>query len=62
MTIGPKMLRLPAAHRWLPALLAVISLLNLKKDWPPILKKIPAYAIGSLAAFWMVERIAGFWA
>ena len=28
MTIGPKMLRLPAAHRWLSALLAVISLLG----------------------------------
>jgi hypothetical protein len=42
-------------------MLAVIYLINLKKDWPPVLKKIPAYAIGSLAAFWMVERIAGFW-
>ncbi len=43
-------------------MLAVIYVINLKKDWPPVLKKIPAYAIGSLAAFWMVERIAGFWA
>lgn len=42
-------------------MLAVIYLINLKKDWPPVLKKVPAYAIGSLAAFWMIERIAGFW-
>jgi hydrogenase/urease accessory protein HupE len=42
-------------------MLVVIYLIQLKKDWPPVLKKVPAYAIGSLAAFWMVERIAGFW-
>ena len=42
-------------------MLGVIYLINLKKDWPPVLEKIPAYAIGSLAGFWMVERIAGFW-
>ena len=41
-------------------MLAVIYLINLKKDWPTAVRKIPAYAIGSLAAFWMIERIAGF--
>ncbi|QCK17073.1 HupE/UreJ family protein [Mangrovivirga cuniculi] len=41
--------------------LAVIRGLALKKDWPVILKKVPAYAIGSIAAFWTIERIAGFW-
>lgn len=43
-------------------MLLVIYLINLKKDWPSSLKKVPAYAIGSLAAFWMIERIVGFWA
>lgn len=41
--------------------LAVIRLLSIKKNWPIILKKIPAYAIGIIATFWMVERIAAFW-
>lgn len=42
-------------------MLLVIYLIQLKKDWSPALKKVPAYAIGSLAAFWMIERIVGFW-
>ena len=41
--------------------LALISLLNLKKTWPVYLKKIPAYAIGSIASFWLIERVVGFW-
>ncbi len=42
-------------------MLFVIYLIQLKKEWPMYLKKVPAYAIGSLAAFWMIERIVGFW-
>ncbi|MCX2743889.1 HupE/UreJ family protein [Mangrovivirga sp. M17] len=41
--------------------LLVIRALSYKKNWPLIIKKIPAYAIGSIAAFWTIERIAGFW-
>ncbi len=41
--------------------LVFIKFLSFKKDWPVFLKKIPAYTIGSLAAFWMVERIVIFW-
>jgi len=41
--------------------LAVLKLLAIKKEWPVITKKIPAYAIGSLAAFWMIERVIAFW-
>lgn len=41
--------------------LVFIKLLSYKKDWPVFIKKVPAYAIGSLAAFWMVERIIVFW-
>lgn len=41
--------------------LAILKLIYLKKEWPTLLRKIPAYAIGSLASFWMIERIAAFW-
>jgi hypothetical protein len=40
----------------------LISLLSLHKKWPVYLKKVPAYAIGSIAAFWMTQRIVAFWA
>jgi hydrogenase/urease accessory protein HupE len=43
------------------AVLAAIRLIAIKKDWPIIWKKVPAYAIGSIAAFWMIGRIAAFW-
>ncbi len=43
------------------AVLVVIKLLSYKKEWPIIIKQIPAYAIGSLATFWMIERILRFW-
>ena len=41
--------------------LIIIKLLSFKKEWPVIIKKIPAYAIGSLAVFWMIERVVRFW-
>lgn len=41
--------------------LLLIRLLSLKKNWPVVIRKFPAYAIGSIAMFWMIERIAGFW-
>lgn len=41
--------------------LIFMRLLALKKKWPLFVKKMPAYAIGSLAAFWLVERVVGFW-
>jgi hydrogenase/urease accessory protein HupE len=43
------------------AVLFFIKLLSYKKQWPMYIKKIPAYAIGSLATFWMIERIIAFW-
>lgn len=39
----------------------IILLLAKKKDWSLTVKQIPAYAIGSIAAFWTIERIVGFW-
>lgn len=41
--------------------LVLIKFLSFKKDWSVFLKKIPAYAIGSLAAFWMIQRVMRFW-
>ncbi|WP_108661325.1 HupE/UreJ family protein [Acuticoccus kandeliae] len=42
------------------ATLLIIQLFRAKRDWPLVLRKIPAYAIGSVAAFWVIERIAAF--
>ncbi|HRI20690.1 MAG TPA: HupE/UreJ family protein [Panacibacter sp.] len=41
--------------------LLIIKVLSMKKEWPLILKKIPAYSIGSMAAFWLIERVVAFW-
>ncbi|MGI9518317.1 MAG: HupE/UreJ family protein [Pirellulaceae bacterium] len=30
-------------------------------EFPTWIVNVPAYAIGGIAAFWMVERVAGFW-
>jgi hydrogenase/urease accessory protein HupE len=43
------------------AILILIKALSFKKEWPMYLKKIPPYAIGSLATFWMIERVIAFW-
>ncbi len=44
------------------AVLIVKLLIQLMKyRWPVWVGQVPAYAIGSLAAFWCIERIAGFW-
>ena len=42
-------------------ILVVIKLLSYKKNWSVLARKFPAYAIGSLAAFWLVERVVRFW-
>lgn len=41
--------------------LGIIKLLSFYKAWPSYTKKIPAYAIGTLAAFWMIQRVVAFW-
>lgn len=42
----------------------VLHRLWLRADLKPIswIQALPVYAIGSLAAYWMIERIVGFWA
>ncbi|OUR94340.1 hypothetical protein A9Q87_01460 [Flavobacteriales bacterium 34_180_T64] len=39
--------------------LGMIWLLR-KINWPDWIKKVPPYAIGSLASFWMIERVLAF--
>lgn len=41
--------------------LGLIYLLKRAKTWSPAAKKVPAYIIGGLAAFWVIERVLGFW-
>ncbi|MBC2838860.1 HupE/UreJ family protein [Robiginitalea sp. SC105] len=42
------------------AVVLAMRLLAVKISWPVLLKKAPTYAIGSLAAFWLIERIVAF--
>lgn len=41
--------------------LGAIKLLSMYKKWPSYSKQTPAYAIGSVAAFWMIQRVVAFW-
>lgn len=44
---------------------AMLGVVALGRRWmaqrPPWMGRLAPYAIGSVAAFWMVERVAGFW-
>ena len=43
------------------AILALLwPLTRLRHEWPAWSRQVPAYAIGGIAAFWMIERVAGF--
>jgi len=42
------------------AAIGVIRLLAQYKSWSPVLKQVPAYAIGSIATFWTIDRILSF--
>lgn len=42
--------------------LAVMWLIKkIKLRWPAWIEQVPAYAIGSLAAFWFIQRTVSFW-
>lgn len=43
------------------AFVAARLLLNHALTVPNYIKPIPAYAVGGIASFWMIERVAGFW-
>ena len=40
-------------------LLLMAGIQKLKFQWPPWVYKLPAYLIGTLAMYWLIERIAG---
>ena len=42
------------------ALGIILLLTRTKINWPSWAKKVPPYAIGSLASFWMIERVLAF--
>lgn len=46
---------------FIAVILGLIKILSFKKNWPLVLKRIPAYGIGSIASFWLIERVIGFW-
>ena len=41
-------------------LVIVLGLQRLRFEWPDWLQQAPAYGIGGIAAFWLIERVAGF--
>lgn len=43
------------------AILLLLTLLRkVRTDWPAWAHQLPAYGIGSIAAFWFIERVSGF--
>ena len=44
------------------AVLVVIRLLRIGEvSWPMWAKQLPAYGIGTVAVYWVLERTVGFW-
>jgi hypothetical protein len=41
-------------------LVMVLGLRRMRLNWPNWLQQAPAYGIGGIAAFWLIERVAGF--
>ena len=41
-------------------LVIVLALRRLRREWPAWIVQAPAYGIGGIAAFWLIERVAGF--
>ena len=41
-------------------LVVIQALGRLRREWPTWAQQVPAYAVGGIAAFWLIERIAGF--
>ncbi|WP_028110152.1 HupE/UreJ family protein [Ferrimonas futtsuensis] len=42
------------------ACLALLMMLNMLRRWPAWMKQVPAYGIGGIAAYWLIERVSGF--
>jgi len=43
------------------AMLLIWIMNTVRTDWPSWMKGVPPYAIGSIAAFWLIERVMSFW-
>jgi len=41
-------------------LLVILVLRKIRYEWPDWTRQIPAYGIGGMAAFWLIERLSGF--
>jgi hydrogenase/urease accessory protein HupE len=41
-------------------LVLVMALRKVRAEWPAWVRQVPAYGIGGIAAFWLIERVAGF--
>ncbi|MCP3955785.1 MAG: HupE/UreJ family protein [Desulfobacterales bacterium] len=41
-------------------LLLIAGLHRIHKSWPAWIRQVPAYGIGGLATFWVIERVSGF--
>ncbi len=41
-------------------LLLIAALRRLYQPWPLWIRQAPAYGIGGMAAFWLIERVSGF--
>jgi hydrogenase/urease accessory protein HupE len=42
------------------SLVVIMALGRLRREWPAWAQQVPAYAVGGIAAFWFIERVAGF--
>ncbi len=38
----------------------IVALSRLRVQWPAWSRQLPAYGIGSMAAFWFIQRVSGF--
>lgn len=36
------------------------SLNRLRREWPAWVRQVPAYGVGGIAAFWLIERVTSF--
>ncbi len=46
---------------FIAVILAIVwALHGLHRDWPAWLRQAPAYGIGGISSYWLIERVAGF--
>ena len=46
---------------FIAVILTIVWMLHrLHRDWPAWLRQAPAYGIGGISSYWLIERVAGF--